>query len=140
MLRNLAGNLVLHEAIDTTDAKAKDLRRVAERLITYATRLGEDLDVDVGKLDEGRRQKAVARRMHAQRNAARFLPRRGTRTLADGGVEETDLIHKLFHEIAPRYMKRVQSGKGGGYTRITKKLPRRGDNAPVARIELLPGE
>ena len=48
MFRNLAGNLVLHEQIKTTDAKAKELRRIAERLVTKALRLGADLTVDEG--------------------------------------------------------------------------------------------
>src|SRR6187551_1914798 len=47
MFRNLAANLVLHERIETTDAKAKELRRIAERLITKALRLGDDLTADV---------------------------------------------------------------------------------------------
>src|SRR5689334_2126081 len=76
MFRNLAANLVLHERIETTDAKAKELRRIAERLITRATRLGDDLTADVSKLPEGTaRDQLVARRMHAQRLVARFLPR-----------------------------------------------------------------
>ncbi len=140
MLRNLAANLVLHERIETTDAKAKELRRIAERLLTRALRLGGDLTADVSRLEEEDRQRVVARRVHAQRLVARFLPRRVTRTLKDGTLEEVDLIHKLFHELAPRYLTRVQEGRGGGYTRIVKKLPRRGDNAPMSLIEFLPAE
>jgi large subunit ribosomal protein L17 len=137
MFRNLAGNLVLHERIETTEAKAKELRRIAERLVTRATRLGDDLDVDVSKLGDEERQRVLARRTHAQRQVARFLPRRLARTNDDGTVDEVDLVHKLFHDIAPRYMSRVKENKGGGYTRITKMLPRKGDNAPMALIEFL---
>jgi large subunit ribosomal protein L17 len=137
MFRNLVGNLFLHERIETTDAKAKELRRVAERLITKATRLGDELTVDLGKLGEQERERASARRMHAQRLVAEFLPRHVSRTLKDGTVEEIDLVYKLFHEIAPRYMERVNAGKGGGYTRIVKKIARRGDNAPMSLIELV---
>ena len=80
MFRNLAGNLVLHERIETTDAKAKELRRVAERLITKALRLGDDLTVDVsGIKDDGERANVLARRMHAQRVVAAFLPHRMAR-------------------------------------------------------------
>ncbi|MCA9529858.1 MAG: 50S ribosomal protein L17 [Myxococcales bacterium] len=141
MLRNLAGNLVLNERIKTTDAKAKELRRVAERLITRAVRLGDDLTVDVGTIsDDAERQRVVARRVHAQREVAKFLPRELVRTSPDGEVEEVDLIHKLFHEIAPRYVERAKAGKGGGYTRIMKLYNRRGDNAPVSVIELLGSE
>jgi len=139
MFRNLAGNLVLHEKIETTEAKAKELRRIAERLITKAARLGDDLEKDVGKLKDDDRERVVARRVHAQRLVAQFLPKRVQRTLADGSIEEVDLIHKLFHDIAPRYMARVKENKGGGYTRIVKLNPRRGDNSPMAIIELLGG-
>jgi large subunit ribosomal protein L17 len=137
MFRNLAGNLVLHERIETTEAKAKELRRIAERLITRAARLEDDLTVDVSKLDDEDRQRVIARRSHAQRQIARFLPRRLVRTNPDGTADEVDLVHKLFHEIAPRYLERIKENKGGGYTRITKMLPRKGDNAPMALIEIL---
>ncbi len=137
MFRNLAGNLVLHERIETTEAKAKELRRIAERLVTRAARLSDDLTVDVSKLGDEERQRVLARRVHAQRKVAEFLPRKLTRVLSDGSVEEVDLVHKLFHEIAPRYLERIKADKGGGYTRVVKMLPRRGDNAPMALIEFL---
>ncbi len=141
MFRNLAGNLVLHERIETTDAKAKELRRIAERLLTRAVRLGDDLTKDVGTIkDDGERQALLARRMHAQRQVASFLPKRLERTLPDGTSEEVDLVHKLFHELAPRYVARAQAGKGGGYTRIVKIGPRKGDNAPMSFIELVLAE
>jgi large subunit ribosomal protein L17 len=137
MFRNLAANLVLHERIQTTDAKAKELRRIAERLITRATRLGDDLTADTSKLGEAERQAVLARRLHAQRLVARFLPRLVAKEGADGVREEVDLVHKLFHDIAPRYMERVKAGRGGGYTRIVKLGPRRGDNAPISIIEFV---
>jgi large subunit ribosomal protein L17 len=137
MFRNLAANLVLHERIETTDAKAKELRRIAERLITKATRLGEDLTKDTSTLADNERQQVLARRVHAQRLVARFLPRNVAKQGQDGEIVEVDLIYKLFHEIAPRYMERVAAGKGGGYTRIVKLGSRRGDNAPVSIIEFV---
>lgn len=140
MFRNLAANLVLHERVETTDAKAKELRRIVERLITQATRLGDALTVDVGKLKDEEREKVVARRVHAQRLVASFLPKTGTATKSDGTTEEVDLVYKLFHDIAPRFLARVKEKKGGGYTRITKMLARRGDNAPLSVIEILPAE
>ncbi len=137
MFRNLAANLVLHERIETTDAKAKELRRIAERLITKATRLGEDLEADTSKLEDTERQRVLARRVHAQRLVARFLPRFVAKENEEGDLEEIDLVYKLFHDIAPRYMERVKAGKGGGYTRIVKVGPRRGDNAPMSIIEFV---
>ena len=138
MFRNMAGNLVLHEQIKTTDAKAKELRRIAERLVTKALRLGDDLTVDVAKLkDEAERERILARRLHARRQVARFLPKQLAKTNPDGTVEEVDLIHKLFTDIAPRYLERAKENKGGGYTRVIKVNHRRGDNAPMSLIEFL---
>ncbi|MBX3250657.1 MAG: 50S ribosomal protein L17 [Myxococcales bacterium] len=141
MFRNLAGNLVLHERIRTTDAKAKELRRIIERMISRAVRLGEDLTADIGKItDDGERQRVMAARIHAQREVARFLPRRMAKTLDESTAEEVDLVHKLFHEIAPRYVGRALEGKGGGYTRIVKIQRRKGDGAPISVIELVGSE
>src|SRR5690606_29887437 len=138
MFRNLAGNLVLHERIETTDAKAKELRRVAERLVTRALRLGDDLTVDLNAIkDEAERRDAEARRTHAQRQVAAFLPKRLSRTLPDGSIEDVDIVQKLFRDIAPRYLDRVKANQGGGYTRILKLGPRRGDNAPMSLIEFV---
>ena len=141
MFRNLAGNLVLHERIQTTDAKAKELRRITERLITKAIRLGDDLVTDVSKIkDEVERDRVLSARVHARREVARFLPKRLVKSNSDGTVEDIDLVHKLFSEIAPRYLERAQANKGGGYTRIIKVNHRRGDNAPLSLIELLGSE
>jgi large subunit ribosomal protein L17 len=97
MLANLATALFEHGKITTTEAKAKRLRPLAERLITFAKR---------GDLAARRRVMTVVR---------------------DKGV-----VHELFAEIGPRYENRA-----GGYTRITKIGPRKGDNAPMAVIELV---
>lgn len=138
MFRNMAGNLVLHGQIKTTDAKAKELRRIAERLVTKAVRLGDDLTVDVAKVkDEEERDRILARRLHARRQVARFLPKQLAKTNPDGTIEEVDLIHKLFTDIAPRYLERAKENKGGGYTRVIKVNHRRGDNAPMSLIEFL---
>jgi large subunit ribosomal protein L17 len=97
MLANLATALFEHGRITTTEAKAKRLRPLAERLITFAKR---------GDLHARRRVLTVVR---------------------DKGV-----VHTLFTEIGPRFENRP-----GGYTRITKIGPRKGDNAPMAVIELV---
>jgi len=140
MFRNMAANIILHERIETTDAKAKEMRGIVERLLTFAIRLGDDLTVDEGKLKSKERERVVAARLAARRHVAKFLPAYGTKTLAGGETEEVDLLKKLFEDLAPRYLPRVKAGKAGGYTRVTKLGLRRGDNAPLAIIELTPIE
>ncbi|MBO0983070.1 50S ribosomal protein L17 [Rathayibacter sp. SD072] len=97
MLANLAAALFTHKSIKTTETKAKRLRPLAERLVTFAKR-GD---------------------LHARR-----------RVLATIG--DKSVVHELFTEIAPLVAERE-----GGYTRITKIGPRKGDNAPMAVIELV---
>ena len=143
MFRNLAGNLVLHERIVTTDEKAKELRRVVERLLTKAVRLGDDLTADIGKItDDAERSRIMSARVHAQREVARFLPLLGTKSDADGNSETTDLVWKLFHELGPRFVERnkANDNKGGGYTRIIKIGRRKGDNASMSYIEFIGSE
>ena len=100
IVANLATSLFEHGRITTTEAKARVLRPVAERLITKAK-----------KGDLHNRRLVLS-------------------TIRDKGV-----VHTLFEEIAPRYADRP-----GGYTRITKVGPRKGDNAPMAVIELVTEE
>ena len=97
MLGNLVASLIAAEAVVTTEAKAKQLPPVAEKVITKAKKGG----------------------VHRQRQVVAFLG-------------DKDMTSKLFTEIAPRYETR-----NGGYTRILKLGPRHGDNAPMARIELV---
>jgi large subunit ribosomal protein L17 len=127
MLRNLAANLILHERIETTDAKAKELRRVAERLITKARRLGSVAYTPQQELSAGDR----ARRLAAARLIAAYVPRFGVR-IAEGEAKRIDLVEKVLIDLARRYAERP-----GGYTRIVKFGPRRGDNAPISLIELV---
>ena len=128
MLRNLTANLILHEGIETTDAKAKELRRVAERLITKARRLGAaayTVQKDLSPVDR-------ARRLAAARNIAAYIPRFGVRVETGGATTRVDLVEKILLDLARRY-----EGRPGGYTRIVKFGPRRGDNAPISLIELV---
>ncbi len=97
ILANLATSLFEHDRITTTEAKAKRLRPLAEKLITFAKR---------GDLHARRRVMTV--------------------------IRDKDVVHKLFAEIGPNYTERP-----GGYTRIIKTNPRKGDNAPMAIIELV---
>ena len=127
MFRALTANLVLHERIETTDAKAKELRRVAERLITHAVRLGSIAYTSADKLSAGDK----ARRTAAKRHVGRFLQRFGVKQSAEE-TKKVDLVEKVFVELSERYKNRP-----GGYTRIIKLGRRRGDNAPMALIELV---
>jgi large subunit ribosomal protein L17 len=97
ILANLATSLFEHKRITTTEAKAKRLRPLAERLVTFAKR-GD---------------------LHARRRVLTV-------------VRDKSVVHELFVEIAPQMAERQ-----GGYTRITKIGPRKGDNAPMAVIELV---
>ena len=128
MLRNLAANLILHEHIETTDAKAKELRRVAERLITKARRLGQVAYTPQTELSP----KDKARRLAASRNIAAYIPRFGVRVETGGTTTKVDLVEKVLLDLAKRFANRA-----GGYTRIVKFGPRKGDNAPISLIELL---
>ena len=97
MLRNMATSLFMHKRIVTTETKAKRLRPVAERLVSFAKR---------GDL-------AARRRVMRQ-------------------ITDKNIVHELFTEIAP-----LVADREGGYTRITKLGFRKGDNAPMAVIELV---
>src|SRR6185436_15931126 len=119
MFRALTANLVAHERIETTDAKAKELRRVAERTITRAIRLGPIAWTPFDKLAPADR----VRRLSTERQIGRFLHRFGT-VRADGGEKRIDLIEKVLLDLAQRFRDRP-----GGYTRVIKLGPRRGDNA-----------
>jgi large subunit ribosomal protein L17 len=97
MMANLVASLVAAEAIVTTEAKAKAMRPIAEKVITKAKKGG----------------------IHNHRQVVAFL-------------RDKEMASKLFDEVGPRYADRP-----GGYTRILKLGPRHGDNAPMARIELV---
>ena len=128
MFRNLTANLVLNEKIETTDAKAKELRRVAERLITKAIRLGEVAYTPQEKLSEVDKGKRLA----TKRLISAFLPRWGTRVEKGGETQKVDLVEKVMLDLAKRF-----AARPGGYTRIIKLGQRRGDNAPLALIEFV---
>ena len=128
MFRNLTANLVLHERIETTDAKAKELRRVAERLITKAMRLGDVAFTPQSGLSDADK----ARRLHAHRMIAAYIPRFGVRIEKGGASIRVDLVEKVMLDLAKRF-----KGRPGGYTRIVKFGPRRGDNAPMSLIEFV---
>ena len=126
MFRNLAANLVLHERIETTDAKAKELRRVAEKLVTKAMRLGKVAYTAQAELSAAEK----AQRLHATRLVGSFIQRFGARTMPGGEIQKVDLVEKVFTDLAKRF-----AGRPGGYTRIIKLGARKGDGAQMALIE-----
>ena len=111
MLRDLTTDLLINERIVTTEARAKEVRSTAEKMIT------------LGKRGD----------LNARRQAAAFV-----RNEVDSVREENEdiviesALQKLFNDIAPRYAERQ-----GGYTRILKTEPRRGDGAPMVVLELV---
>ena len=128
MFRALTANLVAHERIETTEAKAKELRRVAERLITHARRVGKAAftpQAELSAADKARRQAAVQR-------VSQYLRRFAVVEDDEGESKKVDLVEKVFVDLAKRYQDRE-----GGYTRIIKLGRRRGDNAPMSLIELV---
>lgn len=121
--KNLIADLICHEQVLTTEAKARMLRPAAEKMITLAKR----------GLANGEENPAKA--VHARRLAAARLARYRLVQDEDGHVEEVDVVQKLFEDIAPRYMDRP-----GGYTRLVKIGKRSGDNADMAMLMLVTDE
>lgn len=113
MLRDLTTDLLINESIVTTEARAKEIRKTVEKMIT------------LGKRGD----------LHARRQAAAFVRNEIASENFDEATEtytSQTALQKLFDDIAPRYAER-----NGGYTRILKTEPRRGDAAPMAIIELV---
>ncbi|ARY92432.1 MULTISPECIES: 50S ribosomal protein L17 [Lacticaseibacillus] len=111
MLRDLTTDLLINERIVTTEARAKEVRSTAEKMIT------------LGKRGD----------LHARRQAAAYV----RNEIASVEEQEDSVIvksalQKLFSDLAPKY-----ADRNGGYTRILKTAPRRGDGAPMVIIELV---
>ena len=153
MLKNLTTDLIMYGKITTTEARAKEVKSIADSLIALAVKEKDNFEmvnvkVVKAKLDSKgnkqtelvkskngkeylkvvkeekmeKRQKDMPSRLNARRKIMRKINK----------VEGVDLINKLFNEIAPRYESRV-----GGYTRILKMEPRKGDNAEQAILMLV---
>ena len=153
MLKNLATDLLVHERVETTLARAKEVTSIVENLIALAIREKDNFEtVEVkvvkAKLDSKgnketekvtskngkeylkvvkeetteKRQKDMPSRLNARRKMMTKINK----------VKDTDVIGKLFNEIAPKY-----EGRVGGYTRIVKAGPRKGDGAEVAILQLV---
>lgn len=112
LLRDLTTDLLINERIVTTEARAKEVRSTAEKMIT------------LGKRGD----------LHARRQAAAYVRNEiaSVEEQDDNSVVVKSALQKLFSDLAPKYADRK-----GGYTRILKTPPRRGDGAPMVIIELV---
>jgi large subunit ribosomal protein L17 len=125
LLANLATSLFTHGRITTTEAKAKRLRPLAERLITKAKNAHLANEEFAKTAPESERKdkhgndKTSPAALHSRREITKV-------------IRDKDVVHRLLAEIGPFFI-----GRDGGYTRIVKTLPRKGDNAKMAIIELV---
>ena len=154
MLRNQVTNLIWYGKIETTLARGKEVQSLAEHIITIAMRQCDNT-VEVTKKtmndkmqsDEITVTNDAPARLAARRQVMRYLY--DIPVVQNEGEEKDDfkkrkndinhpVVEKLFREIAPKYKKRAEEkGQGGGYTRLIKKGPRRGDAAEMVVLELI---
>jgi large subunit ribosomal protein L17 len=158
LLRNQVTQLLYHGKIRTTEARAKEVVKIAEKLITLAVKEKDNYDevtvtAKVAKKDkDGKRVKEVVdgkkvtvydevektikkdqpSRLHARREMLKVLYTVKTNDGTKKGAKEVDLVAKLFDEIAPKY-----ADRNGGYTRIVKIGQRKGDGALEVLLELV---
>ena len=119
LLRNLTTDLLRYEKLTTTEPKAKEVRRLADRMITLGRRgRAATLQADQDPQEETKQAKQ-AESVHARRQVLAF-------------VRSKRVVDKTFSDLAERYAERP-----GGYTRIVKLGPRNGDGAPMAQVLLV---
>ena len=158
MLRTLTTDLIMHGKVETTLPRAKEVKSIADSMISLAIKEKDNFEmVDVkvvkAKLDSKgnketelvkskngkeylkvvkettteKRQKDMPSRLNARRKMMKTINK-----VKDSNGNNIDLTAKLFNEIAPKY-----EGRVGGYTRIHKTMPRRGDNAETVILQLV---
>ena len=154
MLRNQVTNLIWYGKIETTLARGKEVQSMAEHLITIAMRECDNT-VELTKKTKNEKQQIVELNVTNDMPSRLAARRRVMRYLYDiPAVQNKDedrddfkarqkqvkhqVVEKLFREIAPKYKKRAEEkGQGGGYTRLVKMGPRRGDGAEMVVLELI---
>lgn len=154
MLRNQVTNLIWYGKIETTLARGKEVQSMAEHLITIAMRQCDNT-VELTKKTKNDKQQIVElnvvndspERLAARRRVMKYLYEIPAVQNADEDKKDFEarkkqvkhqVVEKLFREIAPKYKKRAEEkGQGGGYTRLVKIGPRRGDAAEMVIVELI---
>lgn len=154
LLRGLTTSLIWNGRIETTEAKAKEVRRIAERMITLAVKecdnnvtVTKETHNDKGQLVTLELTNDAPSKLHARRLMMAYLYDLQEQKLADESKadykERTKdnkhpVVEKLFREIGPKYKARnAEKNCAGGYTRIYKLGPRRGDAAEMVILELI---
>ena len=127
MLRNLTTALIWNGKIVTTETRAKEVRSIAEKIITLAVK--EYKNTDMVEKEVYNEKGQVSKEEKPQD------PKKEYRDRTKGNNHP--VVEKLFRELAPKYDGRIQEGKKGGYTRMYKLGVRRGDAAPMVVLELV---